>query len=446
MALIKSRQSSRFQYASFLCIALLIVFVPLMKGGHSEWVRTIVVVVAMLAFLFEVFNLNRDSRGVVWWVWVWVMLTLLTIIQIVPGVGIILSSLSANNCLQGVNCDRALVSGSIIDTLSYWAMFSAYWGVAWVVSQMSAKLAIKLAWFMVAMGVMQALYGLIAFESGQETILGIWEKVVYKDVATGSFVNRNHFSGFLELTWCLGLGVLLSAKSLRKNKVLRIGLQVCFSSLMVVGILASSSRLGILSALLGMMVLLFSIRRIKGTSPMADKEIKSILYALLGGLLVLTTLIWYGLGDLIKRMVHLSDEARYVVWTSLKAFPDSIWLFGVGAGNFLDSYKLIHDVSLQSGTFAELHSDVLEFVLNFGLLGTGLFTITLMVWFLKLKPINPPIIQVSAISAIIALFVHSLGDFNLQIPGVAILFWSIVGLMMNSNLTNLPTCRKVICH
>ena len=59
-----------------------------------------------------------------------------------------------------------------------------------------------------ASAVFQAIYGMAETFSGHNMLLGR-AKRYYLDSVTGTFVNRNHFSGFLEMAFPLSLGYLL---------------------------------------------------------------------------------------------------------------------------------------------------------------------------------------------------------------------------------------------
>ncbi len=56
-------------------------------------------------------------------------------------------------------------------------------------------------------------------------------------------------------------------------------------------------------------------------------------------------------------------------------------------------------------------------------------------WLVKIRPVRWSLVQYGSLCGIIAIAFHSLGDFNLQIPGVAVTFWVAVGLLMNPNVS-----------
>ena len=65
-----------------------------------------------------------------------------------------------------------------------------------------------LCYVIVLSGLFQAVYGSFMTLSGIEYLLGV-KKITYLGNATGTFVNRNHFAGYLEMTLATGMGLLM---------------------------------------------------------------------------------------------------------------------------------------------------------------------------------------------------------------------------------------------
>ena len=57
------------------------------------------------------------------------------------------------------------------------------------------------------LGALESIYALVQLAAAQPYILW-WRKTVYENVATGTFINRNHLADFLALIVCLGVGYL----------------------------------------------------------------------------------------------------------------------------------------------------------------------------------------------------------------------------------------------
>ena len=72
-----------------------------------------------------------------------------------------------------------------------------------------------IAWVFVIAGTFQALFGSLSTLSGAEVLL-FGPKETGQGVASGTFVNRNSFSGCLEMTLAVGMGLLLGQLNERR--------------------------------------------------------------------------------------------------------------------------------------------------------------------------------------------------------------------------------------
>ena len=75
-------------------------------------------------------------------------------------------------------------------------------------------------------------------------------------------------------------------------------------------------------------------------------------------------------------------------------------------------------------------------MLELGIIGSLLAAMALLYWFWRVRPRQYTVIQFAAVGGVTAIAIHSLGDFNLHIPGSAVVFWTAVGIVMNPNLEN----------
>src|SRR3989441_561439 len=143
-------------------------------------------------------------------------------------------------------------------------MWIAYVVVALVSLDLAARGSARaaLAVALVASAAFQAVYGLAEYFSGRQHIFG-YAKRYYTDVATGTFINRNHYAGYLEMTLPLVVALLATALGrLRSGRgatlmdrvasapgkdVLRSGLLLVLALVMATALICSRSRMGIAS-------------------------------------------------------------------------------------------------------------------------------------------------------------------------------------------------------
>ena len=62
---------------------------------------------------------------------------------------------------------------------------------------------------MLLVAVFESFYGMIEFFGGTNRIFG-FKNIYYSGSATGTFINRNHFAGFLNMIFPLSIGYLLT--------------------------------------------------------------------------------------------------------------------------------------------------------------------------------------------------------------------------------------------
>jgi O-antigen ligase len=109
---------------------------------------------------------------------------------------------------------------------------------------------------------------------------------------------------------------------------------------------------------------------------------------------------------------------------------------GVGPGNFQDIYRRYQTFQLNA-LIDHAHNDYLESAAEWGLPIASIFWTVLMFilfrtvrLFLSLRSSQQNGVALACIGAIFSILLHSLADFNLQIPSNAMLFFTLVGIAM----------------
>ncbi|MBZ0271412.1 hypothetical protein K8I61_05210, partial [bacterium] len=112
---------------------------------------------------------------------------------------------------------------------------------------------VRLTRTLAAVGVGEALYGLIEWMSGHQHIFA-WAKTSYTDVATGTFVNRNHYAAYLAMALGLVAGAMLFEFSRRRElrredagAIERLGFLAFAAVVMLGAMVASASRAALAS-------------------------------------------------------------------------------------------------------------------------------------------------------------------------------------------------------
>jgi putative inorganic carbon (HCO3(-)) transporter len=288
------------------------------------------------------------------------------------------------------------------------------------------------------MGVFESLYGMFEFFSGHHQILYL------RGIAavSGTFINRNYFAGYLLMVIPLSMGLFFSREANWKSrmtswryrlssldgKTLLIGFGVV---VMILGLLFSASRMGILSLLLS-----FSLISLLFKDPRREKRFSRTSILILS--LALLWGVWIGLDAVMGRFLNVTEDfkSRWLIWSNtfeiLEAFP----VFGSGLGTFSQVFPMYRSFYIRNlVTHAE--NDFLQLASEVGWVGIGLLLILFMLFFFKavsgirsLSHSTPQrYIGIGGLVGTLALMLHSLVERNLQIPANAFLFtflWALV--------------------
>lgn len=239
----------------------------------------------------------------------------------------------------------------------------------------------------------------------------------------GPFVNRNHYAGLINMLVPLGLGLSITRKT--KEKKILFGF---ITVIMSVSIFFCLSRGGIISFFAG--IALFSILMI--ISRVQTKKIWMIIFFLI---IVFAYLIYLGIDPIIDRIYKsdLTTEQRFAVWSAtLNAIKD-FWSAGSGLGTFITIFPLYYPVETQL-IYSHAHNDYIEFILETGAVGTILLIIfaSLSIYSIAKSSLRGKtgMFLIAAVSSAFTMIVHSIFDFNLHILSNALLFSSVMGMII----------------
>jgi len=301
---------------------------------------------------------------------------------------------------------------------------------------------------LVGMGVFEAFYGLFELTSGSPRIL-FYKKVHTLDAVTGTFVNRNHLSGYLEMIIPLAIGLLIaridffSLAGLRwKEKLLRFsekGLSVNIllflsAGLMSLAIVYSRSRSG--TAILVLTFLLFFELTVLYLRPSGQKRDGVRVFLAVLFLFITVISLYIGIGATIERfdLDYLLREQRPVYWAQAVRIFARFPLSGSGLGTFASLYPDVESEGTLVRAF-HAHNDYLEYLAELGILGMGLLlggvlflaVKSFLVWRERRHP-EVKGLALGGIVSIVCILVHSLTDFNLHIPANMVLFSVVLSL------------------
>jgi O-antigen ligase len=266
----------------------------------------------------------------------------------------------------------------------------------------------------------------------------------------GPYVNHNHYAGLMEMLTPFPL-VLAATSMTGGSRKIAIA---AVAALMGASIFLSGSRGGMVAFFVQMLVL--------GALLLRKREVGWQQPLMLAGFVavVIIFLVWMGGNELTRRLISIHSEAREEITGGVRLKIDRDCLrmflkrpfFGWGLGTFPTVYPQFR--SFYTNFFVnEAHNDYLQFLVETGLAG---FSIAL--WFLILvfrkaasrmknwTESATGCLTVAALLGCIGILVHSLLDFNLQIPANAALFFVLCTIAAGAPLQESKRRRVVRRH
>ncbi|MBL8516635.1 MAG: O-antigen ligase family protein [Betaproteobacteria bacterium] len=283
-------------------------------------------------------------------------------------------------------------------------------------------------------------------------------------VAIGTYFNRNHFAGFLEITLALGIGLLI-ADTVDRNadswkKRLRNVLEWIFSPkfrlrlmlcVLVIALVSTRSRMGntaFFASLLitGIVGLVLSRHAPRGTMILLTSLIAIDLF-IVGS--------WFGVEKLAQRLEQTTlarevgktpvpalapgqeeslEQRQDAAVDTLPMIQDHL-LLGVGPGGWAGSFLNYRGPMVAEGIFEHAHNDYAEFLAEYGVIGFVMLAL-MVLWALAMAlraqwVRRDPLmrgISFASLMGVLSILIHSWVDFNLQIPANALYFMVLLAL------------------
>ncbi|HEV8335064.1 MAG TPA: O-antigen ligase family protein, partial [Candidatus Polarisedimenticolia bacterium] len=303
----------------------------------------------------------------------------------------------------------------------------------------------RLPWLLLVLGFAIALLGIVQHFRWNGKIF--WLIPVYQGHPFGPWVNSNHFSGYLEMALPLGAAVLGHSsgrrrhRRQRRSRIPRLLLVVFFLAVMGVALVMAGSRGGLFSTF----VVAGSYAAIH-LAPLGRKSRRprlAVLLAFLPLLLVVAVGILYTLygGELMRPSdpevgLEPSFSARLHAWKAIGRMVAANPLTGTGLGTFALAFPIFKTYG-DTSIWQQAHNDYLQVLAESGAIGLALLAAgVLWIAWRYVRPIfkqpmrrQDPVTLGAAFGTAI-LLLHSLVDFNLQIPSNGLLFVLCAALMV----------------
>ena len=301
-----------------------------------------------------------------------------------------------------------------------------------------------------------------------------WLRPISEDLHVfGPFVNHNHFAGYMEMLIPLPLAFVVM-----KAGRIEVRMFYAFAAIMMsIALIASLSRGGMVSLAVGMLFVFAMSIRLTQRSEREEgqqhhRHQRRFPAIQVGTVLAISVVIvlgvfWVGSDHVADRIARSSvvgqapdaktfSEERGWIWKDTLTMIKANALTGIGLGAFQTAYPIY---TKRSETFeiSESHNDYLQIIADAGILG-GM----LAIWFLVVvvRTISRSLLHRDRLlvsmalgsgGGIIAILVHSLFDFNLQLPSNALLFLlhvlvvtQIAGISLKPKSSDKAAAEKIV--
>ena len=279
---------------------------------------------------------------------------------------------------------------------------------------------IRLYLFLSFVGFLSALIATFLYLSGNIDILN-FKSYNNSGASTGFFVNRGVFSIFLLFCLISSLEYLGNSKNIKDNFITTVYVRL-FIVFIAIGLITTFSRIG--NFLLLNTMLFYLVNEI-----LFKKEKNNIFRNIILIIIIIDIFIlgiYFGSSRLIDRFSFLENEFAeinninvnfsrfHVIKFAFYQIYD-YFFFGFGPGSFEILFQ-IKFPNLTDNYANHAHSDLIQFIGEFGLIGFTLFLLSIFSFFLKL------IYNLKNSLLLFYLFFILLFDFSLHIPFIQFLF------------------------
>jgi O-antigen ligase len=330
----------------------------------------------------------------------------------------------------------------------------------------------KLLYVCIGIGLLEAIYGILQSINPHLGVLWLSDMKQFNGMARGTIIYKNQYAALLNMIWPLAVGAAFlqfkhilrkknapsrrntsrrkskkkhSAVDLTTNRRLRGFLFLFFASVIMLAVLFSQSRGGIISMALILSILLALL-------PVSLKN-KLLLF----GFFLLFSLSYgsiIGFNSILDRfmLIHQGGEGRFNIWLSSLPMLQDHLLVGTGIG----SYMLLSSIYLkqfpENIVFDRAHNDYLEFAIELGLPFSLFFFCICIIFFLLLmkriwpytrtkvsKLPSPALISIISTAAITGFVIHGTVDFGWRLPANLLYFITLLTLAQHgAQFTSYP--------
>lgn len=385
-----------------------LIFTPFARASVEGWAITMILIVTLAAA-----SSSLISRCLSWeWKWTKTPLDLPFIVLII---------LSIFSGIFSVNRDSSFWAVSLL--ICYILLF--YLSLTFIQFRVHLR---NTQYIVIIIASLLSVFGFIKLIGLNPFSFYEYSSSAYR--LSSTYVNPDHFAGYIEMALPLLLGTILTGY--HKDFLVPMFFAVL---LLIVALIYTFSRGGWISLFVGLISLVIIF--------LADLHMnKKKLIILLSVALAVCLMILLASTPLTQRLLTLFDigyipnfRGRIIAWEGVVNMIQDYPFLGTGPGTFSIIFSQYQPPGTGGAFYLEAHNDYLHFVSDVGLLLIPIILWMAIVLFRKgiHKLKNPSHlvrgVTAGAMSGIVSMLVHSIVDFNLHIPANAVLFTILVAIV-----------------
>ncbi len=332
---------------------------------------------------------------------------------------------------------------TLYEAMRLTALVSVYFLAAYGLQGESMKKALLIG--VLAIGLLQAFYGLLSFVQGEHLLKLPWfEEIEVGTRVRGTFVNSNHFADYLSMATLVGFGLMAgvsfgeAGERLAKRIILIVACSFTF-----LGLVLSLSRGTWFSFSAGCILLVVFFWWIKRPRFARLGLLALVLFVIGGAFLAGSELKPLSgriesLGRYYQSPEQISANGRFSIWESTLEMIKDDPVMGKGWGTFKRAFPAYRNSEwLRGAHFA--HNDYLQICAEAGIPALVFFLVFVFMVFkkgidsLRMRQEGPmDKVLPGVLAALAALLLHAFMDFNLMIPSSSLGFFALAGVVTGS--------------
>lgn len=456
MANTKIAASTQFyQDIIYWLLALLFIFSPLIQGGIPSVPLMLIQLIAILLFCVSLWNLSKQTLAQGELVAI-ILLLLVPLVYLIPLPEAWLHWLSGREtylAIQQMTQSEALTTASLLPQATREAWLTLLVPVAVFIStrSLATRHLFKLTLLLIGIAVFESVLGLMQNGVGRDSPLYLGMTFSHFDSGVGTYLNRNHLAGLLEMVLPVVFALLVFAIGNRQHLVQRksrnrsvfllasetaqpIIIYSLLTLFILVGLIFTRSRTGISLGMLAILLITMIFARYIG---------KRTVYGLVGStiLIALGFALLVGLAPVLERfsVEGLENEGRWEIFSATIAGIGWFSPIGSGPGSYVNLFPFFQDFDVGTRFVNHAHNDYLEWLFEAGLLAGFMIILGITLYVLRWRQVwkefdglQLQLVQVGAGISVLLLLLHEWVDYNLHTPANSIFFAFFAGIFFSS--------------